>query len=390
MKRKICLFTSTRADWGLLRGVAAEIRKEDTLELTLLVSGSHLSERLGNTYTEIEADGFPVEHAVDILDDDDSPLGTCRTMGRALTVFAEALESIRPDMLLVLGDRYETFCLVAAAQVLMIPVAHIHGGETTEGAVDEAFRHSITKMSHLHFPTCEAYRRRIVRMGENPAQVHNVGALGVENIQNTPLLSREELSQSIGFSLECPYFLVTFHPVTLEKDTSGAQFDELIAALEKFREHRILFTKANADTNGQRINRKIDDYVKSRGTRCLAVASLGLKRYLSVMNYCDAVVGNSSSGILEAPVFRVPTVNIGDRQKGRIRVASILDCRPDRQDIWKALRKAIDPEFRESLNRMAHPCAREGVAYRITEKLISTNLVGILKKAFYDLGESEA
>lgn len=382
--RKICIFTSTRAEWGLLRGVAELIRDADSLQLQLLASGSHLTEQHGMTVREIEADGFVVNARVDILKFDDSPVGICKTMGLALSGYGEALEQLSPDILVLLGDRYESFCAAAVAQILRIPVAHIHGGETTEGAVDEAFRHSITKMAQLHFASCEEYRNRIIQLGEDPDRVFNVGALGLENIRKISLMDREELEASTGFLLDAPFFLITFHPVTLEKATAGTQFDELLAALEQFTEHKVLFTKANADTDGQVINEKIDAYAAVHPKRCLAVASLGLRRYLSAMKICDAVVGNSSSGILETPAFGVPTVNIGDRQKGRIRTPSIIDCEPDCGSIISAIQKALNPQFRAGLENLKHPCEKENTACSIVNILETTRLDDLLKKSFYD------
>jgi GDP/UDP-N,N'-diacetylbacillosamine 2-epimerase (hydrolysing) len=383
--RKICIFTSTRAEWGLLCGVAQQIRRSNGVQLQLLVSGSHLSEKFGMTIQEIVDAGFPVDARVDILKYDDSPEGICKTMGLALGGYGEALDQLEPDLLVILGDRYEAFCAAAAAQICHIPVAHIAGGETTEGAVDEAFRHSITKMAHLHFPSCEEYRQRIIQLGENPARVFNVGALGIENIRKISLMSRAELEASIQFKLNKPFFLVTFHPVTLENSTAGVQFNELLSALEQFPEHKIIFTKANADADGQIINEKMDAYAAARPERCLAVASLGLRRYLSAMSLCDAVVGNSSSGILETPAFSVPTVNIGDRQKGRIRTLSIIDCEPDCASVVSAIQKALNPQFKEGLKGLKHPCEKEGTAERIVGILKSVELDGILKKKFFDM-----
>jgi GDP/UDP-N,N'-diacetylbacillosamine 2-epimerase (hydrolysing) len=382
--RKICIFTSTRAEWGLQRGVADLIRQSDDLQLQLLVSGSHLSEQHGMTVREIEADGFAVDARVNILTFDDSSLGVCQSMGLAMSGYGEALGQLKPDLLVILGDRYESFCAAAAAQILCIPVAHIHGGETTEGAVDEAFRHSITKMAHLHFPSCEEYRRRIIQLGEDPVRVFNVGALGIENIRKISLMDREQLEASIGLPLDALFFLVTFHPVTLEKSTAGRQFDELLAALEQFPEHKMLFTKANADTDGQIINEKIDAYAAAHPERCLAVASLGLRRYLSAMKICDAVIGNSSSGILEAPAFGVPTVNIGDRQKGRLRTSSIIDCELDCESVFSAIQKALNPPFKEGLKGLKHPCEKAKTARAIVNVLETVHLQGLMKKAFYD------
>jgi len=383
--RKICIFTSTRADWGLQRGVAELIRCHDGLQLQLLVSGSHLSEKHGMTVLEIESDGFEVNERVDILKFDDTPEGVCKTMGLAMAGYGEAFTRLKPDVVVVLGDRYETFCAAAAAQIHRIPLAHIHGGETTEGAVDEAFRHSITKMTHLHFPVCEEYRQRIIQLGEDPARVFNVGALGLENIRKISLMGRDELAASIQFKLDRPFFLATFHPVTLEQATSGKQFDVLLSALEQFSEHKVIFTKANADAEGQVVNEKIDAYVAQHSERCLAIASLGLQRYLSAMKICDAVVGNSSSGILETPAFGVPTVNIGDRQKGRIRTPSIVECEPTQDEIVAALQKALNPRFRDSLQDMIHPCEQENTAMQIVGKIQQADFDGVLKKSFHDL-----
>ena len=383
--RRICIFTSTRADWGQLRGLATQIDDATELELQLLASGSHLSAEFGMTISEIEGDGFPVSERVDILRFDGSPIGVCKTMGLAMAGYGEALEWLQPDVLVILGDRYESFCAAAAAQVLRIPVAHIHGGETTEGASDEAFRHSITKMAQIHFPSCEEYRNRIIQLGEDPSRVFNVGALAIENIRKLELMDRDELSASIDFSLDEPFFLLTFHPATLENSTAAHQFDEIMFALENFREHKIIITKANADSDGQIINLKIDALAKSASNRILAVHSLGLRRYLSAMQLADAVIGNSSSGVLEAPVFRVPTVNIGDRQKGRIRVASVIDCAPERNAIKKAIQMALNKDFRSGLHDMRHPCEQPGTAANITGVIGSIELDGLMKKSFYNI-----
>jgi GDP/UDP-N,N'-diacetylbacillosamine 2-epimerase (hydrolysing) len=383
--RKICIFTSTRADWGQLSGLATELASASEVCLQLLVSGSHLSKKFGMTVCEIEDAGFQVDECVDILQFDDTPVGICKTMGVALSGYGEALERLNPDILIILGDRYESFCAAATAQTLRIPLAHIHGGETTEGAIDEAFRHSITKMAQIHFPSCDEYRNRIIQLGENPERVFNVGALAIENIRKLDLVEREQLSNDIGFDLNNPFFLVTFHPVTLENSTAGQQFDELVAALERFPEHGVIFTKANADSDGQVINSRIDELICDAGGKALGVHSLGLLRYLSAMRFADAVVGNSSSGLLEAPVFRVPTVNIGDRQKGRIRVASVLNCEPERNAIIRALEMAMDNDFRKSLQKMEHPCEKAETAKAITCILATINLNGLLKKTFHNL-----
>ena len=387
--RKICIFTSTRAEWGLQQGLAELIRDADNLQLQLLVSGSHLSAKLGMTMDEVEAAGFHIDERVDILKFGDSPIGICQTMGLALSGYGEALQRLSPDLLVILGDRYESFCLAAAAQVLRIPIAHIHGGETTEGAVDEAFRHSITKMAQIHFTSCEVYRNRVMQLGEAPESVFNVGALGIENIRKIQCLTRAELEASLQFSLQAPVFLVTFHPVTLEHATAGAQVQQLFDALDRFPEHQIIFTKANADTDGQVINEMIDRFAAINPQRCLAVASLGLQRYLSAMKICAAVIGNSSSGILEAPIFKVPSVNIGDRQKGRLRVKSILDCKADTNAISQAIETALTESFRHDIRDLIHPSEQADTAQKIVRMLATVELQGIIKKSFHDINADD-
>jgi GDP/UDP-N,N'-diacetylbacillosamine 2-epimerase (hydrolysing) len=365
--------------------VLKEIKTVPTLQLQILASGMHLSPEFGMTIQEIRADGFEPDEAIEILLSSDTPAAICKSMGLAMIGYGEALLRLKPDMVVVLGDRFETFCMAAAAQVCRVPLAHIHGGETTEGAIDEAFRHSITKMSHLHFASCEAYRQRIIQLGEAPDWVFNVGALGVENIRRMVLVARSALAEAIGFNLERPYFLVTFHPVTLEKDTSEGQFQPLLDALDAFPEFNVIFTKANADTDGLVINRLIEDYAEKRPERCLAVTSLGVLRYLSAMKYATAVIGNSSSGIIEAPSFKVPTVNIGDRQKGRIQAASTLNCSADANAIRQTIGRALSPNFQASLSGISNPYDRPGTCSTIVRLLEKADIFGITKKTFHDV-----
>jgi UDP-hydrolysing UDP-N-acetyl-D-glucosamine 2-epimerase len=386
LKRKICVYTSSRAEYGLLRGVLHKIEAEPTLQLQILASGMHLSPEFGMTIQEIRADGFDPDETIEILLSGDSPTAICKSMGLAMIGYGEALQRLKPDMVVVLGDRFETFCMAAAAQVCRVPLAHIHGGETTEGAIDEAFRHSITKMSHLHFASCEAYRQRIIQLGEAPDRVFNVGALGVENIRRTSLMGRSELATAIGFNLDKPYFLVTFHPVTLEKDTSEGQCQSLLDALDAFPEYNVIFTKANADTDGRVINRLIDEYARRQPERCLAVASLGILKYLSAMKYATAVIGNSSSGIIEAPSFKIPTINIGDRQKGRVMADSVVDCEPTSISIASSIRKVISAEFQEVLKVVENPYEQAGTAARIVEKITLFCPTELMKKSFYNIG----
>lgn len=383
--RKVCIFTSTRAEWGLMQRLATLIKHSPILELQILASGTHLSEKFGATVCEIEQAGFSVNEKVDILKFDDTKLGNCRTMGLAMSAFAEALERLSPDLVIILGDRYESFCMAAAALVLCVPIAHIHGGEVTEGALDEAFRHSITKMSHIHFSTSEVYSNRILQLGEHPDFVFNVGALGIENIRKQRLMSRRQLEDSIKFKLDTPFFLVTYHPVTLESNTTTAQLEQLFEAIDHFQNIKVVFTKSNADANGETINRMIDAHVAKNPNRCLAVTSLGTERYLSAISLCEAVVGNSSSGILEAPLYNVPTINIGDRQKGRIRVKSIIDCAANAEAIVNAIKFAFSKSFRESIKNLKHPSEQVDTAQKIVRYIETTELSRIIKKAFRDI-----
>ena len=362
-----------------------EIQAAESLQLQILASGMHLSPEFGMTIQEILADNFKPDETIEILLSSDTPTAICKSMGLALIGYGEALQRLKPDMVVVLGDRFETFCMAAAAQVCRLPLAHIHGGETTQGAIDEAFRHSITKMSHLHFASCEAYRQRIIQLGEAPDRVFNVGALGVENIRRTSLMERSELAEAIGFTLEKPYFLVTFHPVTLEKTTSEEQFRSLLDALDVFPEYNVIFTKANADTDGRVINRLIDDYVEKRPERCLVVTSLGMHRYLSAMKYATAAIGNSSSGIVEAPSFKISTINLGDRQKGRTQADSILNCSPDANAIRQTIGHALSPAFQESLSGISNPYDRPSTCSTIVGLLENVDIFGITKKTFHDV-----
>ncbi|MCX5855354.1 MAG: UDP-N-acetylglucosamine 2-epimerase [Deltaproteobacteria bacterium] len=383
--RKICIVTGSRAEYGLLQWVMQGIQDDPDLTLQVVATGMHLSPEFGMTIQEIRADGFEPDETIEILLSSDTPTAICKSMGLAIIGYGEALQRLKPDMVVVLGDRFEIFCMAAAAQVCRVPLAHIHGGETTEGAIDEAFRHSITKMSHLHFASCEEYRQRIIQLGEAPDRVFNVGALGVDNIRRMSLMERSQLAESIGFNLDKPYFLVTFHPVTLEKATSEGQFQALLHALDSFPEYNVIFTKANADMNGRAINRLIDEYAEKRPERYLAVTSLGMHRYLSAMKYASAVIGNSSSGIIEAPSFKIPTVNIGDRQKGRIQAAITLNCSTAAREIQKTIDRVLSPAFQKSLSDISNPYERPDTCSTIVRLLKKSDIFCITKKTFYDV-----
>lgn len=324
--KKVCVVTGTRAEYGLLKPLIEKINQDKDLELQLVVTGMHLSPEFGLTYQEIEQDGFQVSERNEMLLSSDTSNGITKSIGLGMIGFADIFTRIASDIVVILGDRYEALAAATAAMIHRIPIAHIHGGELTLGAVDDAIRHSITKMSTLHFTSTEEYKKRVIQLGEEPERVFWVGALGVENIRTQNLMGKEALSESIGFSLDKPYVVVTFHPVTLENDTAGEQFENLLTTLDRFQEYSIIFTKANADTDGRVINQKIDKYVERHKNRAAVFASLGMIKYLSVLQYCEMVIGNSSSGIMEAPSFKIPTINIGNRQQGRVRAKSVIDC----------------------------------------------------------------
>lgn len=385
LKRKVCVYTSGRMDYGILHGLMQEISESGGLQLQIVVSGMHLSAEFGKTVDEIIADGFKPDETVEILLSGSTPISVCKSMGIAMIGYGEAIRRLQPDIVVVLGDRFENFCMAAAAHVLRVPIAHIHGGEITEGAIDEAFRHCITKMAHLHFASCEVYRRRIIQLGESPDLVFNVGALGVENIRRTFLMNPEQLAKSLRFSLNEPYFLVTFHPATLELSGTGEQFGALLSALDAFPEYRVILTKSNADSDGILINRMIDEFVEKHHERAASFSSLGMNRYLSAMEYTDAVIGNSSSGILEAPSFRVPTVNIGHRQEGRVQAESVINCSPERNAIVKSIQMAISHDFKKAIREMINPYEKKYTAKNIKKIIMKSELNSILKKTFFDI-----
>lgn len=385
MLRKVCVVTGTRAEYGLLHGLLKEIELADELQLQLIVTGMHLSHEFGNTYQQIAADGFRIDAKVEMLLSSDTEVGISKSMGLAMLGFADVFADLQPDILVVLGDRFEIFSAVSVATIARLPIAHLHGGETTEGAFDESFRHSISKMSHLHFTATEVYRQRVIQLGEHPERVFNVGAIGIDNVQCLALLTRQEFEKSIGFNLAKRNFLITFHPVTLENATSEEQLDSLLIALDELEDAHFIFTKANSDTNGRVINKMLADYVRLNSDKAILFDSLGLLRYLSSMQYMDAVVGNSSSGLIEAPSFKVATINIGDRQRGRVKADSVIDCCPDVPSIRTALNTLYSNSFQGRLKTVKNPYGKGNVAKKIVDVLSSYDLNGILKKKFYDM-----
>ena len=385
--KRIGIMTGTRAEYGLLKSLMQEINKDNDLELYLIVSGMHLSPEFGMTYKEIEEDGFEINAKVEMLLSSDSPAGISKSIGLGVIGFADEFQRADLDMLILLGDRYEALSAAISAMVMRIPIAHLHGGELTEGAIDEGIRHSITKMSYLHFTSTEEYRRRVIQLGENPESVFCVGAIGVENIKKINLMTKEELERSIHFEIDENTVIVTYHPVTLENNTVEEQFLNLLEVLDRNPKIRMIFTKANADTNGRIVNELIDKYVAQNSERACAFMSLGQKRYLSALKYCRIVIGNSSSGIIEAPSFGKPIINIGDRQKGRICADSVINCGYTQQEIQQAMETALTEEFENKARNCRNPYEKENTAANIIsvikDYLLNDKIK--LKKGFYDI-----
>ncbi len=380
------MLTATRAEYGLLKPVIIKLLKNEEFDVRIVVTGMHLSTQYGLTYKEVKEDGFVIDEKIDILEGANTEDAISKSMGTALIKFSDYFQKLKPDMLVVLGDRYETLAVCCAAMNARIPIAHLYGGETTEGAVDEAIRHAITKMSYLHFTSTLEYRKRVIQLGEYPDRVYQVGALGIENILKTDLLSKEKLERSIQFSLDKPYGVVTFHPVTLENNTVKEQFHNLLCTMDEHDELKYIITKANADANGIIINEMIDKYAAVHDN-VIAFPSLGILRYLSALKYCSMVIGNSSSGIIEAPSFGVPTINIGDRQKGRIQSDSIINCKADIDSINKAIKLALSEEFIKRAKKTVNPYGDGHASDRIVNVIreyVLGNKIN-LKKKFYDI-----
>lgn len=385
--RKICVITGTRAEFGLLSGLMRLIQQSEQTTLQVVVTNMHLSERYGNTYQEIEEAGFSIDYKVPMLDESgaDDSTATLKAMSCALVGFAEAYDVLQPDLIVVLGDRYEILAAVEAALIKQIPVAHLHGGELTFGAYDDAIRHSITKMSHLHFTSTEEYRKRVIQLGEQPERVFYVGALGVENIKRVPLMSKDEIEHDLQFEITDQTILITYHPVTLSGSNPSDDINALFEALDEHPELHVIFTMPNSDAGGQVIAEAIEQYATQHTNRVRAYKSLGMKRYLSVMKYCAAVVGNSSSGILETPSFHIPTLNIGSRQDGRIAATSVYNCATDKASISAGLDYILFPEFRAIASKAQNPYEKEGTALAIFDVISTYPLEGIIKKEFYNL-----
>jgi GDP/UDP-N,N'-diacetylbacillosamine 2-epimerase (hydrolysing) len=383
-KRKICIVTGSRAEYGLLYWLIKEVKADKDLKLQLIVTGMHLSSEFGLTYKEIEKE-FKIDKKINMHLSSDTSIGITRSMGIAQISFSKTYNELKPDIIVVLGDRYEIFVAVSSAMISKIPIAHIHGGESTEGSIDEAIRHCITKMSHLHFTANEKYSKRVIQLGEKPSKVFNVGGVGIENIKRLKLLSKVELEKLINFKLNIKNILVTFHPVTLENKTSKKHFQELLDTIDELENTNIIFTKANSDADGKIINQMIDQYVKKNSDKSMSATSLGQLNYLSVLKYIDFVIGNSSSGLHEAPSFKIGTINIGDRQKGRIKSKSVVDCLPNKKSIKKAIKIIYSNKFQNLLKNVKNPYGNGSASKKIVKVLKTIKLDNILKKTFFDI-----
>lgn len=379
--KKISIITGTRAEYGLLYWLIKWIDEDPKLELQLIVTGMHLSPEFGLTWKQITQAGFKIRKKIEILLSSDTPIGITKSNALALISFSEAFEELKPEIVLLLGDRTEIFSAAQAALIAGIPIAHIHGGELTEGAYDDAIRHSITKMSHIHFASNEVYRKRIIQLGEYPNYVYNVGAIGLDNIKRLPLSSREDFEKSIDRKLLKKNFLITFHPVTLENQSAAKQFQNLLDVLDKQKDTLLIFTQPNSDKDGRIIIEMIEKYVNNNKHKAVSFISLGQLRYLSAIQYMDAVIGNSSSGIIEVPAFNIPTVNIGDRQKGRITGQTIINCEPTINEISKAIDKAL---LFDKTKQYEHPYGDGNASEKILSILKQIKRID-LKKKFFDI-----
>ncbi|PMG48470.1 UDP-N-acetyl-D-glucosamine 2-epimerase, UDP-hydrolysing [Vibrio lentus] len=381
--KKVAVFTGTRAEYGLLFWLLKDIQSDPDLTLQLLVSGMHLSPEFGDTYKQIEKDGFQIDEKIEILLSSDSPVGTAKSMGLGVLGFADALSRLAPDVLVILGDRFEALAAAQTAMILRIPIIHLHGGEITEGAYDDAIRHAITKLSYLHGTSTDEYRNRVIQLGESPERVKNVGAIGLDHLNRGSFMTISELSKSLNFDLTGPYFVVTYHPVTLGDESPEDSFQALLDALDEYPNHQIILTYPNADDGGRRIIPMLEAYAAKQPSRVLAIPSLGQIRYLSSVKHAAAVIGNSSSGIIEVPAFDVPTVNIGSRQKGRLAAKSVLNCEPSLASITEAISDAVKRNYKLDGETIINPYGQGNTSGQVIEMLKSLRFER--SKAFHDL-----
>lgn len=382
--RKICVITTNRAEYGLLYWLMKGIQADPGFQLQVVVTGAHLSPEFGSTIDRIREDGFKVDRSFDLELFGDKVLDITHSLALALEGFAASFQTLKPDLILILGDRFEILGAATAALIANIPVAHLHGGELSEGAIDDAIRHAVTKLSHLHFAAAEPYQNRIIQLGEQPERVFMVGGLGIDNINKIDLLTRPELEKAIGFPFNQHNLLITYHPETLDAGKAGEQIVELLAALDKLADTHLIFTMPNADTGHRIIVQKIQSFVQSRESKAILIPSMGQVNYLSTMKLVDAVVGNSSSGIIEAPSLHIGTVNIGKRQDGRIRAASVIDCDTSEEEITQAFEKLYSRDFQELLKNVENPYGTGGAAGKILSVLQTTDFSDLIIKRFYD------
>ena len=384
--RKICVITGTRAEYGIMSNLMSLIRDGEKTELQIIATNMHLSPEFGLTYKEIETDGFQIDQKVEMLLSSDTSVGTLKSMGLATIGFADALNELSPDLVVILGDRYEMLAAAQCAMILKIPIVHLYGGEITEGAYDDSIRHCITKLSHLHFTSTDEYRKRVIQLGEHPDRVFYVGALGIDNILHEKPISLLELEDSLGFELGEKFFLITFHPVTMEYGTAEQQCRNLLEALDNYiSEYKLLFTLPNSDTDGRVIISLIQKYVAEHKERSFAITSLGKKRYYSALRYSSAIIGNSSSGLVEAPSLHIPTLNIGDRQKGRCKGESVYDCTSDYLSINEGLMLVTSEKIRSCCRVAVNPYFKENTLNNIYNVISTCPLEGLIQKSFYNL-----
>lgn len=382
---RICIVTATRAEYGLLKPLIDKIQEERSMQLLMLVTGAHLSPEFGLTYKKIEEDGLTIDAKVDMLLSADTTNAIVKSMGLGMIGYADALSNLQPDMLVILGDRYEMLSVASSALIFGIPIVHIHGGEITEGAYDDAIRHAITKLSSLHFTSTEEYRQRVIQLGENPHSVYNVGAIGLDNIRSIKFLSRVDLEDELNFNFRKFNYQVSFHPETLSVHTPEEQFAILLEAIDELEDSLFIFTRSNADTGGRMINKLIDEYVGNNKGKAVCFPSLGTQRFLSVVKECDAIVGNSSSGILEAPALHTATINIGDRQKGRIQASSTLNCSVDKTEILNCFSTLKTEGFKNIVAHTKNPYDNGGASQCIIDVLKQIDVKTLKTKRFYDI-----
>lgn len=382
--KRICVVTGTRAEYGLLSNLMRRINDCPEMQLLIIATNMHLSPEFGLTYKEIEADGFRIDKKIEMLLSADTPTATTKSLGLGIIGFADAYNELTPDMVVILGDRYEMLGAASAALLANIPIAHISGGDVTEGAYDDAIRHSITKMSHLHFTSTDVYRNRVIQLGEDPTRVFNVGSTGIDNMKQIQLMDKQSLESNLGFEFGDNCVLVTYHPETIKEQSTMSQFQNLLNALDRI-DCRIIFTNPNSDSDGRVVIDMINEYVSLHPEKSISFTSLGYIRYLSSLKYVQAVVGNSSSGLIEVPSFGIPTVNIGDRQKGRLYADSVINCSTDETDIYNALKTALSSEFKIKLQNVVNPYEKDGTNDKIFEIIRKYEPKSLLKKHFYDL-----